>query len=478
MENNKKLILSKKLDTLIKNIRYSVKELEENEENIEISKDLILDYYNLITNNITNQNLTIYILHKISKEINNASCIFEKEILLTLLPEFYIPFINMDISLTDPYLNRILTSIQSNILSEISPLYIGEIFRKIILNIFNEDIELSRESINKDLFEICQGFCLYNMGQTQYNYQLCGIICLNVLLNEINYSFLNIKNYVSYIWEKIYFFLTLKNYAPKEYLLKYLYFFISKFRTQFEPYVNLTIYKILEFIDNRNLNVRKKALKILSLLIKFYPNDIKPIKSSVIQLLKILQNDKDENIRKISIHIYNEIQKQFLISSKSSYNNELNNKKHKLYFYDLGNSNEYNNNILESNRENNNNRIHNKRLITRKPLYLTNLNSRNNSFKKKYIRKNSNKTVENRTFFQKNKNWNIKENNRYEKNTAISIIKNYNTENEIGFRDLLTIVKKKSDKKCKINNNFSNLREEIKKNNNGILQIRKIKNKK
>ena len=483
MEPNKKPIITKQLENIIKKIRCSVKELEENDENIEISKDLLLDYYNLLINNISNQNLTIYILHKISREINNSSSINEKEILLTLLPEFYIPFINTDISLTDPYLSRILTSIQSNILSEISPLYIGEIFRKIILHIFNENIEINRESINKDLFEICQGFCLYNMRQTQYNYQLCGIICLIILLNEINYSFLNIKNYVSYIWDKIDFFLTLQNFAPKEYLLKYLYYFISKFKIQFGPYVNLTIYKILEFIDNKNLNIRKKALNVLMLLVRFYPNDIKPIKSSIIKLLKILQNDKDENIRNKSIHIYNEIQKHFSISSKSSINNEQKNKKHKLYFYDLGNSNEYfNNNILESNIENNN-RIYNKGLVIRKPLYISNIYSRNRSFNKNglkdnYIRQFSNKSVQNRSFMHKNNILNIKENNRYGQNMSNSINNNYYTENEIGFRDLLSFFKKKSDNKYKMNNNFYNLREDVKKNNNGLLQIRKIKSEK
>ena len=488
MNPDDKLLIKKSIETIIKNIRYSVKDSEENAENIEIPKDVLLDYYNLITNTISDQNLTIYILHKISREINNSSSIIEKEILLTLLPEFYIPFINTDISLTDPYLSRILTSIQSNILSEISPLYIGEIFRKIILNIFNDDIEIGREPINKDLFEICQGFCLYNMRQTQYNYQLCGIICLNILLNELNYSFLNIKNYVLYIWEKIDFFLTLTNFTPKEYLLKYLYDFISKFKKPFEPYVNLTIYKILEYIDNKNSNIRKKALNVLSLLIRFYPNEIKPIKSSIIQLLTILQNDKDENIKNKSIHIYNEIQKQFAEENKS-YINEQKRQKHKLYFYDLGNSNEFTNKILESNlnAENNNNRIHNKRLVIRKPLFSPSLNTRNNSVKnyeiKGLYRHNSSKTFENRRFFQKNKIWNIKENNRYyRENTTTSVNNksNYNThtENEIGFRDLLSIVKKKSDNKCKMDNNFYNLREEIKKNNNGLIQIRKIKSEK
>ena len=223
MNSDKKLLTKKSFETLIKTIRSSIKESLKRKKNIEIPKNILLDYYNIITDTISDQNQTIYLLHIISREINSSTTLIEKELLLTLLPEFYVPFINTDISLTDPYLSRILTSIQSNILSKVSPLYIGEIFKKIILCIFNEDDEFNRENINKDLFEICQGFCLYNMRQTQYNYQLCGIICLNVLLNEIDYSFLNIKNYILYIWEKIDFFMNFKNFAPKEYLLKYLY---------------------------------------------------------------------------------------------------------------------------------------------------------------------------------------------------------------------------------------------------------------
>ena len=77
---------------------------------------------------------------------------------------------------------------------------------------------------------------------------------------------------------------------------------------------------------------------------------------------------------------------------------------------------------------------------------------------------------------KKNKNGN--ENKRYYREASIYKSNNL-TENEgIGFRELLNMVKKRSDNKCKIDSNFSNLRDEIKKNNNGILQIRKIKNEK
>ena len=397
------------------------------------------------------------------------------------------PFLNENIRLTDPYLSRILTSIQSNILSEISPIFIGEIYKKVIFYIFNEDGKPNKEPINKDLFDICQGFCLFNMKQNQYNYQLCGIICLNSLLNGIDYSFLNINNHIAYIWEKINFFLSSQSFAPKEYLLKYLYDFISKFNIDFKPYVNIAIYKTLEFIDNKNLNTRKNSLDVLSILISFYPNEIKIIQSLILQLLIILQNDEDKDIKDKAIYIYNKIQNQSIPAIK--FNNKDYNKKCSYCFFDLSNHIGYNNNNNDKSIQNNpSNRILNKRIVTRKPLYNTYYDSLNNSIKRNNgvkedmkTRKNSVNIYNRRQIFNKNKYDNFNENKRYYgENTITSANKSIClTDNEgLGFRDLLTIVKKNSDKKCKINNNFSNLREEVKKNNKGLNQIRKIKSEK
>ena len=80
------------------------------------------------------------------------------------------------------------------------------------------------------------------------------------------------------------------------------------------------------------------------------------------------------------------------------------------------------------------------------------------------------------------KNKNSNGNKRYYGEASVN--KNNNVNNNviengsIGFRELLNMVKKRSDNKCKIDSNFANLRAEIKKNNNGIKQIRKIKNEK
>ena len=405
--------------------------------------------------------------------------LLEKKLLLLLVSEFFIPFFTTDITLTYPYLSRILTTIQSNILSEIPPIYIGEIFKKILFYLFNDEEGQNKSPINKELFEICQGFCFYNMKLNENNYQLVGIICLNILLTEIDYSFLNQNNFAYYMWDKILLFLESEYFFPKYHLLKYIYDFISKFNKPFKPFVDMAIYKILEFLDNEDTNIRKASLNILGLLISFYPNNIKPIKNSIIQLLIILNNDKDDNIRNKSIYIFNKIKNQY----SSSYSiNPIKRKKYNLYFYDFGYDNWLNKKDLNSNRNSNTNiniktnQFFHKRINSRKPTYKS-LNINYDNIPKNTIktepRDSKNEIRKVNKFMKNNKN----ENKRYSGEESIDKTNNLTENENIGFRELLNMVKK-SDNKCKIDSNFANLRDEIKKNNNGILQIRKIKNEK
>ena len=164
MNSDNKLLIKSRLENIIKNIRNNSNELFIKNSQIELSHHILLDYYNLITNNIYDYNITIYILHLISREINMSVSLLEKQLLLSLVPEFFIPFFTTDITLTYQYLSRLLTTIQSNIVSEIPPIYIGEIFKKIIFYLFNDEEGQNKNPINRDLFEICQGFCFYNMN--------------------------------------------------------------------------------------------------------------------------------------------------------------------------------------------------------------------------------------------------------------------------------------------------------------------------
>ena len=489
MNSDKSLLIKNSFDNIIRNIRNTTNELFLKNDKIELSHHILLEYYNLITNNIADQNIIIYILHLISREVNKSVSIIEKKLLLSLVPEFFIPFFNTDITLTYPYLSRLLTTIQSNILSEIPPIYFGEIFKKIIFYLFNDEEGQNRIPINKDLFEICQGFCFYNMKLNDNNSQLVGIICLNILLTEIDYSFLNKNNFSLYIWDKITLILDSPKFFPKRYILKYIYDFISKFKIPFRPLVNMAIYTILEYLDNPDSNIRKASLNILGLLISFYPEEIEPIKNSIIKLLIILHSDKDDNIRNKSIYIYNKIRKQCYQSH--SINPMKRKRKFNLFFYDSGYDNRFNkdefrsniNNNTITNRNSNTNNIRHRRLLSRNTLY-RNLNLGCENGLKKTIntepRGSRSDIGEISKFLVKNKNYN--ENKRYEdKDNNINIYtsknSNINDNEGVGFRELLNMVKMRSDNKCKING-FHNLRDENKKNNNGILQIRKIKNEK
>ena len=485
MNSENKLSIKSSVETIIKNIRNSINDVVIQNNQIEINQEVLLDYYSLITTNISDQTIIIYILHLISREINKSSSILEKKFLLSLLPEFFIPFFTTDISLTYPYLSRILTTIQSNMQVGIAPVYIGEIFKKIIFYLFNDEEGKNKNEINKDLFEICQGFCLYNMKLMDINNQLVGIICLNILLTEIDYSFLNKNNFASFIWEKISMFLD-SQFMPKDNLLKYLYDFISKFKMPFKPYVDMAIYKILEYLDNNEPNIRKASLNVLGLLISFYPYEIEPIKNSIIKLLTILHKDKDDNIRNKSIYIYNKIKKQYN-SSHSINPIKSKGKKHNLYFYDFGYDNWFNKKEIYTKKDinnNDNNKYSNntcqKRMLSRNST-IRNLALFNDPLKKKTIKtepRNSRTDLGDISKFVVNAN-NNNENKRYCEDEKTPKKNKIVDDNEsVGFSELLKMVKIRSDNKCIINNNFSNLRDEIKKNNNGLIQIRKIKNEK
>ena len=475
MNSENKLLIKSSIENIIKNIKNSSNELYLKSIQIELSHHVLLEYYNLITSHISDQNTTIYILHIISREINKSSSVFEKQLLLSLLPEFFIPFFTTDITLTYPYLSRILTSIQSNIVSDIPAIYIGEIFKKIIFYLFNDEEGQNREPINRDLFEICQGFCFYNMKLKEKNNQLVGIICLNILLTEINYSFLNKNNFVYYIWEKLTFFMDSPSFLPKYYLLKYIYDFISNFKNLFRPFVNIAIYKILEFLDNDDVNIRKTSLNILGLLITYYPNDVEPIKNSIIQLLAILNNDPDENIRNKSIYLYNKIHKRYGVSHSI---NPVKRKKYNLYFYDYG----YDNWLKKrgSNTNRNSHNISHRRVLSRNPMN-SRLNLMYDSLNKKTLETqpldSKSEAADITTFLVKNKNLNKKENNIYNDINRSRV--NYFNDNEsIGFRELLSMVKEKSHNTVKIDNNFLNLRNMVKKNNKGFLPTKNKKNEK
>ena len=281
------------------------------------NKNMYSDYHNLIKENIGNSNHITYILYILSKEIFSTELNQNKIKLLNLLPEFYSPFlynINSNISQTYPNLSRILTVIQNNLLLNIEPKTISEIFSKIILILFKNEYDNKKM---KKLFEICQGFCFYNMKQNEYKNQICGVLCLKEIIININYYMENDKC-IKNIYEKIILFIDNNNFEPKEYLIELLGKFINKTQQYYKPYINITFYKLLNYIETENIVLKQKIIDVLGIIISIFPYEFRNINESLINFLVLLSKDKDEYIKNKSNQILNELKGVYDLKTNST----------------------------------------------------------------------------------------------------------------------------------------------------------------
>ena len=348
------------LEKILNSIILKIKENDSSHSNI-----LYIEFYNLITENITNQKNITFIFHTISRAIANSEKEEEKENLLKLLPEFFLPFKN-DLSKTFPFLSRILTTIQSNIHSKINLEFISKIFKEIIQILFNDNNNIAQNQ-NKQNYEICQGFCIYNMKQNDELCQICGVLCLKELIINLNF-FLQNNKYMKYLWEKLILFIENDNFGNKIFLLQCFNELIKKCKEKFKQFANITMYKILDFLQDNENDLRKEALNILYLLIFHCPKDISSLKNQLIDFISVLQEEKDEFIQNKCNQILellndnndklNESNKIISSDSKRNYseNNELRNKINKMKKgVKKLSENKLNNTNNESNINNNNN---------------------------------------------------------------------------------------------------------------------------
>ena len=291
------------IENSINNIIKTIKE-KNNTNNIENHENIIyLQFYNLITENIQYQKNITFIFHTISRAIATSEKEEEKESLLKLLPEFFLPFKN-DISKTFPFISRILTTIQSNIHSKINPEYISKIFKDILQFLFNIDDNNIEPSVNKQNYEICQGFCIYNMKQNDELCQICGVLCLKQLIITLNFYLKNTK-YMKYLWEKLILFIENDNFGCKLILLQCFNELIQKCKEKFRQYANITMYKVLDYLQDTESESRKEALNILYLLILNCPKDISALKHQLIDFISVLQEENDEFIQERCNQILN-----------------------------------------------------------------------------------------------------------------------------------------------------------------------------
>ncbi len=340
--------MEKNLSNLEKSINNIILKIKEN--NSTHSNIIYIEFYNLITENITNQKNITFIFHTISRSIVNSEKEEEKENLLKLLPEFFLPFKN-DLSKTFPFLSRILTTIQSNIHSKINLEFISKIFKEIIQILFNDNNNIAQNQ-NKQNYEICQGFCIYNMKQNDELCQICGVLCLKELIINLNF-FLQNNKYMKYLWEKLILFIENDNFGNKIFLLQCFNELIKKCQEKFKQFANITMYKILDFLQDNENDLRKEALNILYLLILYCPRDISSLKNQLIDFISSLKEENNEFI----LEKCNEILKLLNDNEKFIDNKNLSCERRKKYSENLNKINKMKKNVRNENMLFNNNEI-------------------------------------------------------------------------------------------------------------------------
>ena len=182
--------------------------------------------------------------------------------------------------------------------------------------------------------------------------QICGVLCLKELIINLNF-YLNNSKYMKYLWEKLILFIENDNFSFKINLLQCFKELINKSKEKFKQYANITIYKILDYLQDSNIEFRKEALNILYLLILYCPRDISSLKNQLIDFISSLKEENNEFI----LEKCNEILKLLNDNEKFIDNKNLSCERRKKYSENLNKINKMKKNVRNENMLFNNNEI-------------------------------------------------------------------------------------------------------------------------
>jgi hypothetical protein len=115
------------------------------------------------------------------------------------------------------------------------------------------------------------------------------------------------NKYIKNIYEKIILFIDNNNFEPKEYLVDLLGKFINKTQQYYKPYINITFYKLLNYIETDNTCLKQKIIDVIGIIISIFPYEFRSINESLINFLSLLSKDKDEYIKNKSSQILYEL---------------------------------------------------------------------------------------------------------------------------------------------------------------------------
>lgn len=275
----------------------------------------------IISKNITNKTLLYSLINNIQEKLSKLSTI-EKPPYLNLLSLFFSNQSQSEsIKLYYLYLSPILSILQSLIIEANGDIVsqISETFGEIVQYLMPNDISASDKDLDaeeKESYEALQSFCIINIKLEQDINRVIGSLCLTKLVE--NCPFVLKKNYMKYILENIMDNISKNNFNAKYELLNCLISLILGAESLFCPYANMTLYKVLDFLTDKDWLKRKLALNVIYTMIFYCKDEIFPLKEHIINFLNVLKNDKIKEVRDVSILILQMLEENKSIRTISS----------------------------------------------------------------------------------------------------------------------------------------------------------------
>ena len=260
----------------------------------------------IISKNISNKTILCSIISNIQEKLSKLACLEKPPYLSLLSLFFYNQSQSESLKLYYPYLSPILSILQSLIIDSNSEIFsqISDTFAEIVQYLMPNDISASDKDLDpeeKESYETLQSFCILNIKIEQKLNRVIGSLCLTKLVE--NCPFVLKSQYMKYILENIIENVSKENFNAKYELLNCLISLILGAESLFCPFANMTLYKILDFLTDKDWLKRKLALNVIYTMIFYCKDEILPLKEHIINFLNVLKNDKIKEVRDVSILI-------------------------------------------------------------------------------------------------------------------------------------------------------------------------------
>ena len=278
-------------------------------------------YKNIILNNIKNRTLLFSLINDIQEKISKLIA-KEKPPFINLLSLFFFNKSTPNhLKQYYPYLSPILSILHTEIVDSNSEIFteISETYGEIVRSLMPNDINATNKELDfeeKQIYEALQSFCIINIKMEHDINRIIGSICLTKLVE--NCPFVLKNNYLKYILDSILDSISKFNFKPKNELLNCLISLILGAESLFCPYAKITLYKILDFLTDKDWLKRKLALNVIYTLIFYCKDEILPLKEHIINFLHVLKSDKIAEVREVSNSILQMLEER-IVSISSDY---------------------------------------------------------------------------------------------------------------------------------------------------------------